>query len=253
MRASSKGQRRVSPLLAIGATTLVAMACLLAMAGASGLSIEAAVSDPHELTRLRFLGIVSNVGILVWASAVSFSVFAALAVADGPAGDRQRWFFISSAGMTVVLLIDDLLLVHEFADDVVAYFIEFDRTRRQKDILEGMVFAGYGALFAVYAFVFRDVLRSARGLRFLQAALAAFAISAAIDFGLLDALGIALPDHGSSFDARSLAEEAPKLVGIVYYSAFYLATARQSLGLHPLHGGTRTPAGGRPSEALERP
>lgn len=47
-------------------------------------------------------------------------------------------------------------------------------------------------------FVFRDTLRAAPQLRLLLAALVMFAVSAALDFGFLEAIGIELPDDDSA-------------------------------------------------------
>ncbi|MGB5758897.1 MAG: hypothetical protein WBM50_18435 [Acidimicrobiales bacterium] len=224
---------RSQPARSLAGVALVSVAVmggLIALALASGISIEAAVSDPHELTRLRFLGIVSNVGVLTWGAAMTICLFTAWIVEPGWSDVGPRSFFIASAGITLVLLIDDLLLVHELADDVVVRFVDFERTRRQKDILEAAVFASYGALFGLYALVYRQTILRANGRYLLVGALAMFAISVVIDFGLVDALGIDIPDYRDSIDLRSLLEEGAKLVGIAYYSAFYFSLADQRIG-----------------------
>lgn len=136
-----------------------------------------------------------------------------------------------------MLLIDDLLLVHELADDVVVRFVDFERTRRQKDILEALVFASYGVLFGLYAFVYRRTILRANGRHLLVGAFAMFAVSVVIDFGLVDAVGIDIPDYRHSIDLRSLLEEGAKLVGIAYYDRVLLLVGRPA---HRLPGGSAT-------------
>ncbi len=221
---------------AIVAGSLVVMVAALAAARISGLDLEAAVSDPQEVTDSRFLGIVSTVGILVWGSTVSVCLFGFIAAGGVAEAGRLRRFLVASGVVALVLLIDDLLLVHEFADDVVARFVDFDRTRRQKDFLESVVFAGYAMMFAVYLAVFRDRLRAAKDLHLLVASLLLFALSTAIDIDVLGALGISMP----SDDLEIFAEEAAKFVAIALYAAFYFSLVRQSLGL-----GTSEPDGDR--------
>lgn len=235
----SGAKRSLAPTVALAAASLVVMAAAIGAARVSGLDIEAAVADPQELTRQRFLGIVSTVGILVWGATVSVCVFAVVAGDVVPGAGRWRSFFAASGLMALVLLVDDLLLVHEFADDVVARFIDFDRTRRQKDFLEGTVFAAYATLFALYAYRYRAVLRAARDLHYLVAAFVLFACSAVIDFGLLEEVGIPMPGG----DVKDLMEETPKFVAIVYYAAFYFSIARQSLQLPTPTEETQQPHG----------
>lgn len=215
-------------LVAVAALTIAVLITLVAMATASGLTIGDAVADPHEFHRYRFLGIVSTTGVLVWGSVVTTCLFAAVTI--GGYGSMWRWrrFYLASAGVALMLLVDDFLLVHEFSDEVVSVFVDFDRTREQKDVLEAMVFAGYASVFAIYAWTFRDLLRETN-VEVLGLALAMFALSLVVDFGILDRIGLALPDEDGFLDLRSLAEEGFKLLGIVYFATFYIRLAAEHL------------------------
>lgn len=204
--------------------TVLAMAALILMASASGLTVGDAVADPHEFHRHRFLGIVSNAGVLAWTAVVTVCLFAAATVADDSTSRRWRDFYLASAGFTFMLLVDDFLLVHEYSDEIVSVFIDFDRTREQKDVLEMATFAGYAAVFGTYVWIFRD--RFAKlDTSVLVLALAMFALSLVVDVDALDELGVALPDEDSALDLRSLVEEGLKLLGIVYFATFYLRSA----------------------------
>lgn len=215
-------------LLAVAAATIIIMSALVAMATASGLTIGDAVADPHEFHRYRFLGIVSTTGVLIWGSVFTICLFAAATIGGHGPMCRWRWFYLASAGVALMLLVDDFLLVHEFSDEVVSVFVDFDRTREQKDVLEAMVFAGYASVFAVYAWAFRDLLPET-DVGVLGLALVMFALSLVVDFGTLDRMGLALPDEDSFLDLRSLVEEGFKLLGIVYFATFYLRLAAEHL------------------------
>lgn len=224
--ALERGGRSV---IALGAVAAAVMAVLVWAAAKNGVSFEGAVSDPQEVTELRLLGIVSTTGVLLWTAAVAFCLLAASVVEPAGAGRRWRSFFLASAAVTLVLLLDDFLLVHEFADDVVSVFVDFDRTREQKDILEGVVFLGYGLLFLAYGYYYRQEILGSKDRRFLVAAAAMFLLSLFLDLGGADLVGVELPGSRSSFDVESLAEEGPKFIGIVYYATFYHLIARSTL------------------------
>lgn len=217
-----------SPLVLVGSAAALIVLVLLLAADQTGVSIDGAVSDPQEFTDLRMLGIVSNVGVLLWAAAVAICVLTAVTVED-EAPERWRQFFVVSGLVTSVLLIDDLILVHEFADDLVALIVDFDRTRQQKDILEAVVFAGYGVMFLWYCYRYRAELLGASERRFFLAAAVMFAISLFFDIDGHSFIGLDVPGDGSDLDVESLAEEIPKFVGIAYYGWFFLLTARSTL------------------------
>lgn len=225
------------PLTMTAVVAVSVMVALLVAAMRNGVSIEAAVADPHELTRLRLLGIVSNVGVLLWAATLAVCLLAA-ATSD-PHREDGRWrpFFLASAAVTAVLLIDDFLLVHEFSDEVVGVVVDFDRTREQKDILETAVFGGYALILAGYAATFRQELTGAGERRFLVGAMAMFATSLFVDLGGHEAIGVRPPGAWPADDIERLAEEGPKFIGICWYTGFFALMARRVLR------GQRTAAG----------
>ena len=220
---------RLGPLVVVGVVVAAVMALLVWAAVSNGVSIEAAVADPHELTRLRLLGVVSNVGVLLWTVAVATCLVAAVTIDPSGAGKRWRTFFVASGVVTSVLLLDDLFLLHELSDEVVGAFVDFDRTRQQKDILEAAVFTGYAIMFVAYGWSFRQELVTAGEERFLIGSMGMFALSLFIDLGGHERIGLDLPDYRSALDVVSLAEEGPKLIGISYYAGFYLLMARYVL------------------------
>lgn len=62
-------------------------------------------------------------------------------------------------------LIDDFLVIHEYADELAALFVDFGPIRRLGDLLEAPILGGYGLVFAAYTFNYQNVLRPSRPLR----------------------------------------------------------------------------------------
>lgn len=216
-------------LIVIGLTTVAALGLMLVAASATGVDAKAAVSDPQELTGFRLLGVVSNVGVLVWASIVSVCGFTGLLLNRQPKSEEPwSFFFLAFAAIAMLLLVDDFWLIHELADNVVGVFIDFDHTRSQKDLLESVVFAGYGLLLLVYLAVCRELIRLTE-VRVMILAFGLLAASLFVDVGGPKAFGIVLPEDWHGVDVETLLEESLKLLGIVYLAAYYHLTAFRQL------------------------
>ena len=226
---SRRGWNRTSgPTLEarIGLIALGLYGALLGVAHGAGVGVEQAVADPQETTGLRLLGIVSTVGVLFWAGMVTVCVLAASIPTDR--ADPLRRFFRASAAVTTMLLLDDLLLVHEFADDMVGYFVDFDHTRGQKDLLELFVFAGYGVIVGLYLIRHRKTIATTRHLPLRLAAIG-LATSLVIDMGFLDSAASTVALEVSS-RTETIVEEGAKLVGISYLGLYFFDAARSTIG-----------------------
>jgi hypothetical protein len=219
----------VAGLIAVGAATALLLVGLLAATLASGLTVADAVADPEETTGHRFLGVVSNVGLLLWAATVAIGLFGALLVdASSPRGREWRWFLAAMAGVAFLLLVDDFLLVHEFGDDIALSFVDFDPTRGRKNIIETTVFAGYGLVALACAWRFRDRLRQV-DRRPLWIAAALLGLSFVVDMRLHRITGLRLPDGSDGPDLQSILEEGPKLLGIAYLVVFVALAGRRAI------------------------
>ncbi len=223
-RRSSGGDSEALSGIAMAGVAIVAvalMAVLMAIAARSGLDVDEVLSDPQEFTRQRFLGAVSTVGVLGWAAAASICAFGAYTV---DASERSvRGWLLSSAGVSLLLLVDDLFLVHEYADDVVATVVDFDRTRSQKDILEAIVFAGYAVVFVGTLVAFRRVVATL-DLRLLGLSVGLFAVSAGLDLSIDERIGFEVIDD--DLDLHIVLEEGLKFLGIAFYLVFHATSAR---------------------------
>ena len=204
--------------VAIGATAL--LAALIMAALASGLTVGDAVADPEEYTGERFVGIVSTVGVLVWVTIGTICGFTGIVLdATNDEGRQWRRFFYAATGLAAILFVDDFLLVHELADDLALLIVDFDATRGRKNILEAAVFACYGLLALVYWWRFRPQFRQLDH-RPLRLAIGLLGLSLLVDMRMHRALGLRLPDGSDGPDLRSILEEGPKFLGIVYLAVF---------------------------------
>jgi hypothetical protein len=208
------------PLAAVGVAATVLLAALIVAAVTSGLTVGDAVADIEEYTDHRFVGIASTVGILVWAAIATICAFTAI-VLDETSDEGRLWhrFFLASAALAALLLIDDLLLVHEFADDLALVAVDFEPTRARKNLLEAAVFGCYGVLALIYGWTFRGQLRQL-DRRPLGLGLGLLGLSFLIDMRLHHLLGVHLPDGSDGPDLGSVLEEGPKFLGIVYLAVF---------------------------------
>ncbi|MEL7155971.1 MAG: hypothetical protein AAFN30_05155 [Actinomycetota bacterium] len=252
------GDGRLPPrpfrVLVIGSGAAVLFAVLSAAALSTGLTMADAVADPQETTGYRFLGIVSNVGILFWGATVAIAAFAAVVV-EPTTGESREWrrFLMASAAIALLLLIDDFLLVHEFGDDVARWFVDFEATTGRKNVIESAIFAGYGLVVLTYGRRFRRQFRRL-DLRPLAAAAVLLAVSYAVDIRLHRLVGITLSDGSDGPDLRSILEEGPKFVGIVLLVVFIGRAARQAIAESACGGtGSTAPEGSLPAATATEP
>jgi hypothetical protein len=120
--------------------------------------------DPAAVTQSPpWTGLFSNIGVLLWCGVAVVSLFTAVILRRIPGERRLAGFFLAWGLLTIVLMLDDLFMIHEFllptyfpvSDDImfVAYFLAvagmliYYRTdlSRMRYILLGCAFAAFGA------------------------------------------------------------------------------------------------------------
>ena len=145
-----------------------------------------------------YVGLVSNFGVLLWCTTAAVCFFTYM-VLQSQKRLKAASFFLWSAGISTVLLFDDLFLIHE---EVMPFYL---------GISEKKVFAGYGLLILGY------LLRWWKQIRHTDYLLLAIAFAC---FGLS-----ILVDLFAKYGLKSLfLEDSFKLTGIVSWSAYYLRT-----------------------------
>ena len=147
-------------------------------------------------------GLISNVGILVVALSSGAAATGWLILQDGPVTERRLLAW--TAVLSLVLVLDDLLLLHE-----AAAFMPW---------AGALVGVAYGFAFLRFMVQFRDMI-----LRDLDVGLLLLAVGSLGVSMLTDVL--VAPTQSSV-----LVEDGAKLLGLVAWSAFVLRTALFALG-----------------------
>ncbi len=202
--------RRLTP--AAMTAWIVVAACCAAAAVVAVLALQTRIPfsdltrDPLAIMGKKgapHLGLLSNLGALVWCTTAAVCAFSALRLALGREARRQSVFLFVAAAFTSLLLFDDLFMLHENLRLRVAWG-------------ELALFAVYGGCTLYYGFAFRGVLRQ---LGFFAPLLAVclLATSVAVDVSKLTATTSAVWPW--------VLEDGSKFVGLVVWAAFHIRAA----------------------------
>ena len=158
--------------------------------------------DPTEVTQVPFYtGIMSNLGTLLWTAAASICLFIAIFMAQ-MVGKAWKNFFLVSGLLTLILLLDDLLRIH---DEIFPVYLG----------IKGDIFGiGYVLFIGVYLFRFRKLIVQ-YPYAFLMMALGFFGVSVAIDVAPTG-LKHLFPEADIVFF-----EDGAKLLGIANWLAYF--------------------------------
>jgi hypothetical protein len=189
-------------LVGLYVPTLILLAAAVAISIQADIPISRFTRDPAAiLGRNPFIGVLSNIGVLLWAFCAGVCFFAS-AVLRARA-ERQEWpaFFLFAGLITAVLLMDDLFLLHE---KYIPRYLHFG---------ERIIFPLYAVMLLGYLIRFRNNLARTNYLLLLLA-LGMFGLSLAVD-RLAETM---LPWH-------HLFEDGFKLLGIVGWFGYFVTSA----------------------------
>jgi hypothetical protein len=179
------------------AGVMAALTLALVVPAALGVKTTLLTRDLAEIAELPFFyGVLSNVGVLAWGISAAVCLFAARLVA-APHGARA--FLLNGGAFTLVLMVDDLLLVH----DVVG--------PQYLGVSDEWFYVVYGLLFAALIFRHRHFILRRTPYKALIVALILFGSSISIDMHWVPA-GIDV-------------EDCLKLYGIAIYAYYFIVTA----------------------------
>lgn len=168
----------------------------------TSISLRQLMLDPTEFTRVPFYtGILANLGVLLWAATASVCLFISIFLPQ-LVGKAWKDFFLVSGLVTLLLLLDDLLRIH---DEIFPVYLG----------IKGDVFGmGYVLLIAIYLLRYRTLIFQ-YPYTFLVMALGLFAVSVAID--------IAPPVLKNRFSVADLLffEDSAKLLAIANWLAYF--------------------------------
>jgi len=164
--------------------------------------VENVTRDPLAITKAPFyFGAISNIGILFWCSAVAICFFSFRLLREIGRNKEFSLFFLFSGGITSILLLDDLFLLHE---EVFPNYL---------NIPEKLVFVGYGMIISLYLVKLRKIILKTEFL-FLILAFGFLGLSVIID--LLPFATRWLGNQG-----ELLLEDSFKLMGIISWFTYF--------------------------------
>lgn len=171
---------------------------------ATGHPLSRLTRDPAAIVRFPlYIGILSNIGIILWSATVGICLFASLNLRrSGTRGESL--FFLCSGLLGLFLTLDDLFLLHE------------DLIPGTLGIAEKGYALGYGIVILGYLIIFwRSILASDYVVLFLS--LAMFGLSIVIDTKL------------NTTETTNFIEDGLKFLGILMWTLFFARSAHSAL------------------------
>lgn len=196
---------QLAPLLvAVMLTAAVTAGAITVSIASDGIQMIDLLSDPAELTGIPwYLGAVSNINLLIWAAGAALYLVAGIGLR--PRNRRLGTALAAIGVLTIVLALDDLLLLHEI---VIPWVV---------GLPQNATFAAYAGVFAVIVVRYRHEILALPEVSVFAVAALALAASVALDV------------LGWDTDARRVAEEVCKLLGVTAWSVFPAAVTIRRL------------------------
>jgi len=177
------------------------VALVLYVSQITGINVTKFTRDPASIQHFPFyIGILSNLGVLFWTSAVAICFFSAILIKEKSENSKAVKFLISSGFLTLLLTLDDFFLFHEelFPDYL--------------SIEQSYVFLGYLLIFAIYILLNLNIILETNYL-FLSVALLFLGLSASADQFL------------SYSTMETFYEDGLKFIGIIFWSSYFVNTS----------------------------
>lgn len=203
MSFTRKSILQIKDLISVLATSYAIIIFLLfsvAMVSAHyDIQISRFTRDPSAIFNGHpFVGVISNIGILFWCSTSAICLFVS-AINLKRKNKEAAIFLLFSGLITLFLLLDDMLMFHEFM------------IPKYLNVSETTVYVAYLILIAMYFVKFGNLILKAEYM-VLFVACVFFALSITSD--------VFLPQKGMGF----LVEDGAKLFGIVTWFIFFVRT-----------------------------
>lgn len=206
-RASLLWGSQLAALAALYAPALLLLLGLLAISLRSGTPLASFTRDPTALLQASpFLGLLSNLGVLLWCACAAVCCFTAALLRGAPRSRSPAPLLLCSGLFTAALLADDLFRIHDWFFPTVAHL-------RQEAI-----YAGYLAMALLFLARFRAAIRRAHAGLLLALSLTAFGLSVGADV---------LPPAAAPW--HYLFEDGLKFLGIVGWFGYWLTNSYRFL------------------------
>lgn len=193
-------------LVLIYTPVVIALGIVIVIRITTGFSMADLTRDPLAVAQAPvYIGILSNLSVLVWAAAATVCFFSYTLVRNRAATGRHAWFLLSGGFITVMLLLDDFFMFHEVV------FPEYI------GVPENLVYVIYISIVLWFLVWYRSIILQTD---FLLLALAGTA------FGLMVVMDIL--EYINPLPGFYLLEDGFKLFGIVSWAAYFISVgARQ--------------------------
>lgn len=189
---------------------LMVLGAALLLTSTTAVTMRHLTQDPTTVLEGPFyIGALSNLGNVLWTSAATVCLLSALALPSLIDNGWRRYLLVSGV-FTVVLLVDDLLLVH---DEILPRYA-------------GISGELYGVSYVVGMLAFLVGFRrriAQTNWPLLAAALACFGVSTVVDLGSSPLGEIMAPSF------VILVEDGTKILGIGTWLAYFVSVSRQAL------------------------
>ncbi len=179
---------------------IILLIVLGGIAGLTDIQIGDFFEDPSQVIGFdSYIGLVNNLGIVIWAAAVAVCIFSFVALLRSSRDKDLPRFFLFSGLLTLILLLDDLFLIHEW---IAGFSTEF---------IVPVVFL---VLFIILVFRFRKVILETEYF-FMILAIVLFGISFILDFS--QSTDVTIVPGG----ARTILEDGCKFLGIISWLTYF--------------------------------
>jgi hypothetical protein len=180
------------------------------------------VADPAEIAhKSPYMGLLSQIGILIWSGTLCICWFtASLLGKDNTRGHSVSWseFLWSSGVLTLFLLLDDWLQIHEYTPVLLGLAKDPSGVPRMlQNGIELAVYVLYVIIFAAYGWRYRS--------RLIQGNLVPVIITVAF---MVISIVIDILPHERLL-SHDLLEEGSKLIGIVSWFNYFFLVSQQRL------------------------
>ena len=203
--------KKIQKVIQVWLPILILLVVTKLLSSTASIPLRQLMLDPTEAMRAPFyVGIVANLGILMWAAAASICLFIAIFLAP-LVGKAWKDFFLVSGLLTLLLLLDDLLRIH---DEIFPVYL---------GIKGDVIGIGYFLLTFVYLLRYRTLIFQYPNT-FLLMALGFFAVSVAIDVA-----PSFIKDRFPVADVLFF-EDSAKLLGIANWLAYFAYLSAAILG-----------------------
>jgi hypothetical protein len=198
--------RNVAPLLVmIYAFTTAVLTIVIFLGIEHDIELDHFTQDPSSIMNAPFyLGFFSYIGILFWAGTATLCIFIRYMLPDIEKFSRQKAFLLASGLLTLLMMSDDLFLLHE---EVFPKYLH---------IQEGIVYIVYVNVILYYLYNFRNEIMQSEFLVLVTA----FGMIGISQF--VDELPMPLPED-------SFLEDAIKLFGVMTWFLYYTRYCAQTL------------------------